>query len=48
MTSLNVHPVLLALLRGVGETAPVPVSGEERVWEQIINEADKHALTPLF
>ncbi len=48
MTSLTVHPFLLTFLRGSREHIPVPSSREDGAWEQIISDADTHALTPLL
>ena len=48
MTSTNVHPFLLSLLRGTGEQAPLPSSREDQAWERIISDADRHALLPFL
>ncbi len=48
MTSLNVHPFLFSFLRGSMEAIPIPSPREDRAWEQIVNDADKHALTPIL
>ncbi len=48
MTSLNVHPFLFSFLRGSMEAIPIPSPREDRAWEQIVKDADKHALTPIL
>lgn len=48
MTSPAGHPFLLTLLRGGDGEAAILPSGGDRVWEQVISDADEQAVTPLL